>query len=236
MAIPAKSPLDGGPATRRGTDENGKPTLTVFPRALTPFRAKVINRGTLVGTIFGTGYGLWEVVAQALFSPAGATAVGWGLALVGPVAFLPVVRWILRFLWAKSATVIFTPDEFKVRGPWSTKRFSRDAPHDFSLIPHDRAARERESLAYWDQKWMRFWWTLPIRRYYGGSFHVSFNYMGQRNDIITVYGRAKAAAIQTRLKACDDIMNNSGGSGGGVAIRPQDDWAGLPGGDLPAAG
>ena len=235
MTISAKSPLDGGPATRRDTDKDGNPTLTVHPRGLTPFRAKLINRGTLVATVFGTSYGLWEVASQTLFSQVSPPAVEWAVALGGPVACLPLIRWILRFLWAKTA-LMFTPNEFKVRGFWSTKRFSRDAPHDFSLIPHDRAAREREALAYWDQKWMRFWWTLPIRRYYGNSFHVSFNYMGQRNDIITVYGRGNAAAIQMRLKACDDIVNSAAHRGGGVATCPQDEWAGLPGGDLPTSG
>ncbi|WP_339635769.1 hypothetical protein [uncultured Sneathiella sp.] len=70
---------------------------------------------------------------------------------------------------------------------------------------------------------------LPI---YGESFHLSFEYMGQRNDVMTIYGQKVALAVLARLRACDQVLNNQASVGDGFATRPEDQWADQPG-DIP---
>lgn len=71
----------------------------------------------------------------------------------------------------------------------------------------------------------------PIRkqRWYANSFHVSFDYLGQRNDIMTVYGQKEAVAIATRLKACDDVLDALARRGQGTPLTPADEWGDQPG-------
>ena len=66
-------------------------------------------------------------------------------------------------------------------------------------------------------------------RYYGDSFHVVFEYLGQRNDIATVYGHKDASAIVNRLKACDKRLNQLAGMGDEAALDPDDQWNKGPG-------
>ena len=224
--------LRGRPATRRGKTKSGSPVITVTLRATSPFRAKLANRICLLGAAAGHVVALWETASLEILSPAGASAWTWAAASLGPWIALPFLSKGFRALLARTTFVIFTPERFSVRCFWGWKHFDRAMPHDFSLIPHDRAFRERERLAYWDHKWQRFWWTLPITRYYGESYHLSFNYLGERNDLITVFGRRKALAMQARLKACGDILDGEMGKRDGVATQPHYDWSDLPG-DLP---
>ncbi len=233
MAQGILSPLDGGPRTRRGRDPDGIAVLTVRLRALTPRRAKVIDRATLFLAIYLCLEGLANLLWQSLVSPIFPTGWQWLFGLLGPFLILIPARMPLGWLFSKRVSVMVTPEVIEIRGLWRSRRFDRHAPHDFALIPHDRTQREKESLQFWERRLLRAWWMLPQRRYYAESFHVSLTYLGQRNDVITVYGRKRAQVIQARLRACDEIMSAESGQSGGVAMRPQEEWPSQPGSDLP---
>ena len=233
MARGIQSPLDGGPRTQRGRDRDGNTVLTVRLRALTPWRAKYIDRGTLVLAIYLSLEGLANLLWQSLVSPVFPTGWQWLFGVFGPFLVLVPFRIPLGWLWAKRATVMITPEVIEIRSLWRSRRFDRQAPHDFALIPHDWTQREKESLQFWERRFLRAWWMLPQRRYYADSFHLSLNYLGQRNDVLTVFGRKRALVLQARLKACDEIMSAQSGQSGGVATRPQEEWPSQPGGELP---
>ena len=60
--------------------------------------------------------------------------------------------------------------------------------------------------------------------YYADCAAVSFDYIGQRNDVLVAYPRTVAHNVLTRLQACDAVLNSQIGSGDGVMTDPTDQW------------
>jgi len=53
--------------------------------------------------------------------------------------------------------------------------------------------------------------------YYGESFHITLEYVGHRNDLLTVFGPKDALAILARLTACDEVLSARSKTGAGLA-------------------
>ena len=123
----------------------------------------------------------------------------------------------------------FTEKTFSIlRGNrWET--FDRQLPHRFVLLPHDKTQAERDQHEYDQKKASLSGHAIMPVRYYGNSFIVCFEYLGQRNDILEVFGPKEAQAILTRLNACDSVMDAQSKKGSGTTFDPSDEWAKQPG-------
>lgn len=94
--------------------------------------------------------------------------------------------------------------------------------------------REEQILSYRESKRKRHWWPWPAKRYLGQSYHLSFDYLNQHNEIMTVFRRAHAHRMLARLNAVKHVMENEAGHGAGQALSPERDWSAQPG-DLTAS-
>ena len=68
----------------------------------------------------------------------------------------------------------------------------------------------------------------PGARWFANSFHL-LDYLGQRNDVLTVFGPKEAMAIVTRLNACDNVLDALARRGQGTPLTPADEWGDQPG-------
>lgn len=107
--------------------------------------------------------------------------------------------------------------------------YDRQMPHRFALLPHDRAPMERLVHDFERQKASIARKAVFKKPYYGESFIVALEYLGQRNDLLTAYGRNEATAIVARLQACNEIIEARTRQGRGAAINPADQWGHQPG-------
>lgn len=225
MASKLRSPFQGKPKTRLKQDRRGIPTVTIMPTVLTPLRAKVADRlatGTAVVQMIWSLLAVYELPQPELLH--------WGAAAIIPWLCRPVYRVLYRAIARKKTTIVMTPDEFRIPGFWRWKRFDRQLPHQFALLPHDKARTEQRQHEVKTRQAQLNGRAIDKKPYYAESFHISFEYLGQRNDVVTVYGQKDARAILSRLKACDAVMDSFARSGGnGVALRPEDEWGEQPG-------
>lgn len=213
-----------GPYIRehRGTD--GTVALTVTIRELTPCRAKIADRGALVsGLVFFCllAYGAVMVPTQSWQA--------WLAVFALPLMSFPLLWLVYRHLIAKRTLVEFTPEDFRVKTLLGWRHFDRRHAHAFALLPHDKAPDERDAHDLAMRKAQLKGKAIRKKRYYGDSFHLSYDYLGQRNDLMTIYGHKRALAVQARLRACDEVMDGVLRRGNGVSLRPVDEWSEQPG-------
>ena len=193
-------------------------SFTISPRELTPLRAKVADNGAIVLAIGAAIYGF--MILQA--SPMTPDSYYW-IPVIGPMVALPLIRKVLRHLLKRSWKMVITADQFKVEKWYGWKKYDRQLPHKFSILVHDKTKLEQEKIELDLRKGKQKDKTYSQLCYYGNSFHISYEYLGQRNDIATVFGHKQALALVTRLQACDDVM------GDGTPLTPDDQWGDRPG-------
>lgn len=219
-----RSPFDGAPDTAVYADSDGKRAFIVDAKYLTPLRyqATIVfsNFAGLAIMILGS----WGVLATPQISN--------GIVLI-PL-LLPWVTWPLIFLAFRSllnkcTTVELDESQVIIKGKGGDISYDRRLEHKFALLPHDKARIEqiKHDLAVRREASRgRAIAKLPI---YGNSYHLSFDYLGQRNDLMTIYGQEEAMCILTRLIACDEVLNAQSGLGEGFSTGPEDDWKASPG-------
>ena len=221
------SPFDGEPKTVQVTDEHGNTSFRVIPRVLTPERVKWAEflAGLCTLTLMGVGfYGLTEVPEAPSWQ--------WFAVLFAPVIVFPVLNSFWQSLFYTGTEIVMTRDEFRVRRWNGWNRYDRTLKHQFTLIPHDKAQKEKDQNEFMARRAQADGRVIAPKRYYGDSFHVVFKYLSQRNDVVTVYGRNEAIDILTRLVDCDERLNQLNGMGDGVSLNPDDEWTPGPG-DIP---
>ena len=125
--------------------------------------------------------------------------------------------------------MVITAEEFRFRGWAGWRSFDRKLQHRFALILHDKARRERDRHELEERKAQQSKKIIKKRRYYQESYHLAFEYVGQRNDVATIYGRPEAQAVLARLKGVDEVMTAHANRGGGTPLRPQQEWVEQPG-------
>jgi hypothetical protein len=224
MTQKTRSPFAGKPATWQVTDRNGNPAFRIEPRVLTPLRHSLVR---LVG-----GLGTLGLFGLSLASLAGAnnpdsSAVIASLAVpaVGGIALHQMLGAIFR----KRVEIMMTLEQFSVRTLFGWKRYDRLLPHRFAVLPHDWTQAEHDGQEYRMQRAQLQKQPMKKQRLYSNSFHISFDYLGQRNDVVTVYGQKEAVAIAMRLKACDEVLDALARRGQGTPLSPEDEWGDQPG-------
>jgi hypothetical protein len=218
------SPFAGKPATWQVVDHNGAPAFRVEPRVLTPVRASAVGLLTKLGGLAAVLYGLVSV-ASAAKPTFGMLAGAMVAAAFGTVA----LNRALDSLFRKRVRLMLTADRFSVRTLFGWKHYDRELPHRFALVPHDWTQAEREQQEYEMQQAQLHRKPVRKQRLYGNSFHVSFDYLGQRNDFMTVHGEKEAVAVVSRLKACDDVLDALSRRGQGTPLSPEGEWGDQPG-------
>lgn len=220
-----QSPFEGQPTTTKITDDKGRTNYKVDIQAMTPLRARIADWLSTTASILTFGGGVF--IAFNLSEPD--TAKVFAL-LAAPIPAYFIAKGALYEVMQKTVSVMFTPDEFTVSTAFGTKRFDRNMPHKFTLYVHDKAQREEEVLSYRESKRQHHWWAWKLKRYFGRSYHLSFDYLDQRNVLLTIYKRKTAHKILTRLNAVRQVMDNQTNQGAGQALSPEEDWSQQAGG------
>ncbi len=224
MVAKPVSPFNGKPATEQVTNADGIASFHVRPYELTPLRAKIAD---IAGSITALGLNAAGIIQFEVFI--GEPDWLWAVALVGPWLAYPLIRRLYRVLLKKGTEIVITPEQFKFRTWKGWQTYDRQLPHKFALIPHDRAQAEKEEHDLEIRQEQARRQIISKTRYYGESYHLSFEYLGQRNDVLTIYGRKEALAVLARLKACDEVMDSQARMGDGIALDPEDQWSDQPG-------
>ena len=224
MLQKVRSPFAGKPATRQVADHNGAPAFYVQPRVLTPMRAMAASWLTGLGVVAGVGFGVVGVANVP--NPDGGMLTA---ALTVPVVGGFVLYGALRSLLRKRVRLMLTLEQFSVKSLFGWKHYDRLLPHRFALLQHDWAQAEQEHAELMAAQAQMRRKVVRKQRWYAKSFHVSFDYVGQRNDVLTVYGPKEAMAIVTRLNACDNVLDALARHGHGTPLAPADEWGDQPG-------
>jgi hypothetical protein len=224
MLQKVRSPFAGKPVTRQIADRNGAPAFDVQPCVLTPVRAIAASWLSGLGVVAGFGFGLVGL-ATAPNPDGGMLTAAIAVPVVGGFALYGALRVLLR----KRSRLMLTLDQFSVETMFGWKHYDRLLPHRFALLQHDWAQAEQENAEFQAAQAQMRGKLIRKPRWYANSFHVSFDYIGQRNDILTVYGQKKAMAILTRLNACDNVLDALARRGQGTPLTPEDEWGDQPG-------
>ena len=102
--------------------------------------------------------------------------------------FRPVFELVARKSLRRTVQMVITPEEFRFRTWRGWRAFDRALDHRFTLVLHDRAGRERDRNELEERKAQQNRRVIQKRRYFQESWHLSFNYVKQRNDIVSIYG------------------------------------------------
>lgn len=225
-----KSPYETWPPAKRSIRKDGKQKVRVQPRYLTPRMAKCadwLSIASVPPVLAAAGYGATLVDAEA-------PAVAYGVLATAPALTFLVARFGLYDLLKASQTVVFTPDEIVVEGLFGNAHYDLKLGHKFVLYPHKNAKREEEKITHRARQQKQRWWRLAPKRYFGESWHVALEYMGQRVDLMTVYKRSKAQAICAKLNLCSGGLESAGDVAPDDALTPRADWT-PQSGDLPTS-
>src|SRR3954451_14488551 len=217
-----RHPFDGKPTTREQADEYGNPEFHVSARVLTPLRAKIADR-------------LGEITACA--GTAGAIIVGLNHEPSAAPLLCGAAIWLLhgafeqgwRECLKRRADIAVTPTEFRFRSWRGWIGFDRALQHRIGFLPHDRAREERDQNELKIEKARQARKVVQPRRYHQESYHLSYELLGQRNDIIEIYGRPDAQAVVARLRAIEDVLNARAKRADGTPLKPGDQWVEQPG-------
>lgn len=202
MNYPMKSPLDGRPPTLELIDKDGRlSAFRVRPRELTPLGAKLADA---VSSILGLGL----LVASV------ATLPDWrhpalpelAVAIGGAVAGIWCLRLIAREAFRVNTRIDLDLESIRVHRLRGWERYDRRIGHQFSLLPHDSAERERRRNDLATREAAANGHVVQKPVYYGDSFHVVLVYAGHRINLLTVYGRQQTEAIVARLQYCDQLL------------------------------
>lgn len=222
--------FEGEPRTEVVT-KGGRTTITVSVRHLRPFEAEGADAVAILLGFGAVGLSGW-ITYESMEITVPAVAL-----FLGALCGRPFTQKKLREAGQVTATVRFTEDSIhlqKVRKApsWEVEdgwhQFNRSHEHRFVLYPHDKARTEKDEIDYQ----LRTKPGMRVTRYYGESWYVALEYLGQRFDIAEVMGKRRADAILDRLTFCDKYMDSLADARKGLSLRPQDEWAG-PSGSLP---
>jgi hypothetical protein len=217
-----RRPFDGKPKTREETDENGNPAFRVIVRALTPRAAKIadnLGETTTAGLILLIG----GYILEHDLPPT-------ALLFAAAIWFLhPLFEKLWREALKRNVEMLLTADRFCFRRGMRWTTINRVLRDRFALVVHDLARPERDRHELEVAKAQKRGKIVQPKRYFGESYHLCYELIGQRNDITEIYGGPEARAVLTRLRAIDEVLNSCARRGNGTAIRPGDQWVEQPG-------
>lgn len=220
------SPFAGDPPTRMKLDDKGIMTFTVMPREMTARRMKWYDalKGLAWLALYGAAFTLW------LRKPPPGDLSGLIPVLVVPWVLMALIKPpVYRMLTVRSK-VVFTPTEFRVRTWKGWRVYDRTLTHKFVMLVHDRAREENEKRELRTRRAAQDGQVINPPRYYADSFHIVFEHLGQRRDVLEVYDKTRALAVVARFNACDDVADNDARMGNGEVLSPDGQWGDQPGG------
>jgi hypothetical protein len=222
--------FEGEPRTEV-VNADGRTTITVALRHLRPFEAQAADDTASLLALAAVGLAGWiGYEAMSLTAPAVAL-------FLGGLCGRPFMQKNIREAAQVTATVKFTEDSILLRRvrkapSWELEadweRFDRAHEHRFVLMQHDLAQAEKDEIDHQ----IRNKPGARVARYYGESWFLVLEYLGQRFDIAEVMGQRRANAFLDRLTFCDKYMDSLADVRKGVSMQPEDDWAG-PSGSVP---
>jgi hypothetical protein len=222
--------FEGEPRTEVAVAD-GRTTITVDLRHLRPFEAQAADDTASLLALAAVGVAGW-ISYEAMTVTAPAIAF-----FLGGMCGRPFMQKNIREAAQVTATVKFTEDSILLRRvrkapSWELEadwqRFDRAHEHRFVLMQHDKAQAEKDDIDYQ----IRNKPGLRVARYYGESWYVVLEYLGQRFDVAEVMGQRRANAILDRLTFCDKYMDSLTDARKRLPIRPEDEWPG-PSGSIP---
>lgn len=220
MMNEVRSPFQNGPRTEITSGKDGKDIYNVHIAAKGPRMTKLADwlaLGAAAATGIGAIYGATQLGE--------ASAWQFGALALSPVPAYFLVKYSLYEAFKRHVRVVFTPDRFTVHGIFGPKVFDRNMPHKFTLYPHRLADREERKLAFRESQMRGRWWGRALKRYFSKSYNLSFEYMGQRNDMLTIYGENAALDILTGLNTRDELMDGQARNGRGHVLEPETEWS-----------
>ncbi|MEW8185653.1 MAG: hypothetical protein AB2794_11635 [Candidatus Thiodiazotropha endolucinida] len=217
------SPFEGEPMTVTRIAPDGAPEIAVTIDALTPEGAKLIDDLNAFCPMALSGLYLWAVLPTSFNNPY-LLAAGFITVVIVAVMLLTYLRGLLTV----TTVVVFNPAVFRVYRGGAWEVYDRSLTHRFLMMKHDSAREERQSHELRIRRAQAQGRIISPRRYYDDSFHIVFEYLGQRIDIATVYDQKRAMAVAARLKACDKLMDTKG-LGDGEVMSPDEQWGEVPG-------
>ena len=218
------SPFEGDPLTTSWADAGGNEVITVIIRELTPDRAKSADSLSGLFTV-----ALWFSCFYGMAHYQVSTPYLWIVGLIAPLFVHNPLNRLFRAKLRMRTTVEFTPDRFCVQNKRGVKLYDRTLTHRFLMMKHDQARTEREKHQLQVQRAQMEKKIIAPRRYYDDSFHIVFEYLGQRFDVADVFDQVRATAVTARLKACDKLMDTKFQTSEGEALNPGDQWGEAPG-------
>jgi len=221
------SPFEGEPHTSSKTDENGNPTMHVRICEMTPGRVPWADGLAVFCTFI--------LVAFSFYILQGTEPAHFLIWLGGLIAPLFLHSWFAKYFYkimAKETLAMFTPKEFRVKTKSGWRTYDRTLTHRFVMLKHDKTREERERLELKIRREQRQGRDIQPKLIYGDSFHIIFEYLGQRIDVATIYNQTRATAVAARMKACDKVMDTANKMGEGEVLNPGEQW-GNAAGSLP---
>ncbi len=219
------SPFDGEPYTYPSRDEYGNPALKVMIYAITPEGARRADALAAFSTCM-----LWFFSFYVMGSAQPTIGLIWIVGLIAPFWMHKRIMQVFYNKLAKTTEVLFTPAAFQVKTKKGWEVYDRTLTHSFAMIEHDKTREERELHARQSQRDQMNRQVVARKRYYGDSYHITFMYMGQRFDVVTIYDQKRATAVTARLMACDKLMDTKNQMGEGEVMSPGEQWGTGPGG------
>lgn len=227
MTNPIITPFEGDPRTERLLLPDATIKFRMYPRELTPLRAWFADKTAGTLSFLGGLEGALVLYERGTQSP-----WSWSIALGAPFIGYAILLRVFRALLKRPSQIELTGPHFrfKQKGRWQT--YDRRLSHRFSLHPHRLGRKEQQSHQKQMQLAARRGQTLFKKAYYAESYHLVFEYLGQAQEIVSIYDRERALKVLNRLKACDEVLNNEVGSSDGIALDPEEQWTEGPG-DIP---
>ncbi|WP_439543985.1 hypothetical protein [Hyphomicrobium sp.] len=211
-----KSPFEGEPRTIEGRDARGRRAFAITANVLTPESAQLADLAAILSVPF-----YWYVTWQT--QPAPSHFLAYAVWLLLPLLLIPMHKALARYLMRSKVYLEVTEDTFAIGVGKDCAVFDRLLAHSFSVVVHDKAADEQDELDAARQSSGRP--SGSPARYYTRAFIVTYDYLGQRNDIVAMMGQREANALQARLTLCDRLMETQRQKGKGLSMSPQDEWA-----------
>ena len=214
------APLDGWPKTVRTTLGSGETAIRISLDTLTPQRAELADALAGLTILALLAGGVWTLACVE-------SVQTWGhatLLLGGPILAHPLITRISHGFFKGLTIVTFTPAGLTVARWHGARHYDRLLPHQFTALPHDRAALEKDQHDYEIRAAQKRGQVVQPTRYYGNARHVVLLYDGIRHDVATVYPVKAAQAVLERLMQADREMNKLIRMGSQRGPNPEDQW------------
>ena len=226
------SPIDSKPTTHDLTDELGMRKMVVMPKELTPLRAKTADTFALLCAIAFFIFMIidpYNNIPIPSISDIPSFLVALVVLIAGTCGSYLLSKYILRDEFTKGTTIEFTAEHLKVKTLFGYKCYDRLIPHKFLLLQHDKTLDEQRSNEDIKRRAAMNGRIANPYIYYEDSFHVVFEYMGQRIDLLEVFGHKPARTVLARLMLCDQLMDSQLKNSNGATMRIEDQWQKQPG-------